>query len=187
MPSSTDVLRSRKVVIPMTLQVPEGVTQKYEKGVLTVKGPRGSLSRTFSHPDIRMSVAGNCITVDAPGGKGKRNRSLVGTWIAHAKNMVRGVTAGYTYQMKAVYSHFPMKLSVKGQHLVIENFLGEHHPRSADIAKDVKVTVAGEALTLEGNDLEAVGITAANIERASSVKDYDPRVFQDGIYITRKG
>ena len=62
---------------------------------------------------------------------GRREKAVVGTFAAHVRNMIQGVTAGFTYRMKIVYAHFPMKASVKGAEFVIENFLGERSPLSA--------------------------------------------------------
>jgi large subunit ribosomal protein L6 len=89
--------------------------------------------------------------------------------------------------MKIVYSHFPIKASVKGDMFVIENFLGERSPRKTKIVGDTKITIKGDEITLTGINIEDVGQTAANIELATRIKGFDPRVFQDGIYITSKG
>ena len=89
--------------------------------------------------------------------------------------------------MKTVFSHFPIKTSVEGNQLVIQNFLGERFPRRADILENVKIEVKGENLILTSIDKEKVGQTAANIERATKVKNRDIRVFQDGIYIVKRG
>ena len=101
--------------------------------------------------------------------------------------MIKGVTDGWTYNLKIVYKHFPIKAAVQGNVFVIENFLGERHPRKADILNGVTVQVKGEEVTVEGIDRNAVGQTAANIEMATRVRGRDIRVFQDGIYITNKG
>jgi large subunit ribosomal protein L6 len=100
--------------------------------------------------------------------------------------MILGVTQGFTYEMKIVYSHFPVKAGVKGSEFVIENFLGEKFPRKTRIVGDTKVEVKGDQVVLTGPDVEAVGQTAANIEQATRIRGFDPRIFQDGIYITRK-
>lgn len=70
---------------------------------------------------------------------------------------------------------------------MIQNFLGERYPRKAEILETVKVEVKGEIITVTGIDKEKVGQTAANIERATKVKNRDIRVFQDGIYIVKRG
>ena len=92
----------------------------------------------------------------------------------------------FRYQMKVVFAHFPMKISVKGDYVVIDNFLGEKASRHAAVVGDSKVITKGSSVTIEGNDREGVGQTAANLERATIVKGRDIRVFQDGIYLVSK-
>ncbi len=115
-----------------------------------------------------------------------KEKALVGTFASHIQNMIDGVQGGFEYHMKMVYSHFPMKTTVKGDKFVIENFLGEKSPRYANIIGHTKVTVKGAEVVVSGVDLEMTSQTAANIERACKIKGFDPRVFQDGIYITEK-
>jgi large subunit ribosomal protein L6 len=79
-----------------------------------------------------------------------------------------------------------MKLQVKEDHLLIENFLGEKYPRTATIVPGVTATVEGDFVVLRGPDIELVGRCAATIERTTHIRDYDPRVFQDGIYIIER-
>jgi large subunit ribosomal protein L6 len=117
----------------------------------------------------------------------KRDRALAGTWMAHISNMGEGVAKGHTYSMKIVYSHFPIKATPHDKEFVIENFLGEQAPRRVPIVGATKVQVAGDKVTLTGPDIEAVSATAANIEQGTRIRGFDPRVFQDGIYITSKG
>jgi len=111
-----------------------------------------------------------------------KDKAMVGTFTSHLTNMIDGVTAGFEYHMKIVYSHFPMKTSVKGNLFIIDNFLGERSARHAKILGDTKIVVKGNDVVLSGIDVEALGQTAANIEYATKIWGYDPRVFQDGIY-----
>jgi large subunit ribosomal protein L6 len=111
---------------------------------------------------------------------------MVGTIIAHIRNMVKGVTEGYTYRMRVVYSHFPITVKVEGDKVLIQNFLGESVPRVAKIVGDTKIEVKGQDIILTGCDKEAVGQTCGNIEQACRISKYDRRVFQDGIYIVEK-
>jgi large subunit ribosomal protein L6 len=101
--------------------------------------------------------------------------------------MIRGVTDGFTYNLKAFYSHFPMTMAVKGNIFVVNNYFGERVPRTANILAGVDVKVQNKVeVVVSGIDKEAVGQTAANIERCTTVKNRDRRVFQDGIYLLEK-
>ena len=168
------------------IEIPDGASAEYKKKVLTVKGKNGTLSRTFEHPRFTLKVKGKQIILycKLPN---KRENALFGTWRAHVRNMVKGTTNGYTRRMKIVYSHFPIKVSVRENTFVIENFLGERFPRSAKIVGETKVQVSGDQVILTGNNVEEVGQSTANIEQATKIKRYDPRVFQDGIYLVSKG
>ena len=115
-----------------------------------------------------------------------KTMSTLGTFESHVRNMFHGVTEGWEYEMEAFYSHFPMQVSVEGNEVVIENFLGERAPRRTQVHGDTEVEVDAERVTLRGPDIEDVGQTAADIEQLTRVKDKDVRVFQDGVYITGK-
>ena len=112
--------------------------------------------------------------------------STVGTFESHIENVFHGVTEGWEYEMEVFYSHFPMQVTVEGDDVVIENFLGEKAARRTTVHGDTDVSVDGEELTVTGPDIEAVGQTAADIEQLTRINDKDVRVFQDGVYITRK-
>lgn len=167
------------------VKIPDGVQAKLDGETLVVSGKGHTLRRRLAHPRVGLAVRDGEVQVSSEYPT-KREKALVGTFAAHIRNMVQGVTAGFTYEMKIVYSHFPMKAGVKGKEFVIENFLGEKFPRRAEILGETKVDVNGDLVVLTGADLEAVSQTAANIEQATRIRGFDPRVFQDGIYITRK-
>lgn len=166
--------------------VPEKVNVTLEKdGTVKVKGPNGEVSKRLHDPRITVEKHGNKILIHSEVERAKV-KALVGTFGAHLRNMMVGVTKGYEYKMKIVYAHFPIKASVKGDTFVIENFLGEKSARKTNILGSTKVQVKGDQVVLNGPDVEHVGQTAANIERATKIKGFDPRIFQDGIYITEK-
>lgn len=162
-----------------------GVKVSLEGETVRVSGPLGELQRRFHHPRIRIEREADALAILCSLPR-KKDWALMGTWGSHLRNMMKGVTQGYVYEMKVVYSHFPIKAHVEGSTFVIENFLGERYRRTSKILPGVKVTVAGDRVRIEGTDVERVGQTAANIEIATRVGNYDPRVFQDGIYIVSK-
>lgn len=164
----------------------EGVTAKFENNTLTIKGEKGENSRVFYHPKISIKLNGNVIELNSKNVR-RKDKAIIGTFISHINNMKRGVTQGFEYKMKTVFSHFPIKTTVEGDECIIQNFLGERSPRRAKILEGVNVDIKGENITVTGIDKEKVGQTVANIERATAVKNRDIRVFQDGVYRTSKG
>jgi len=168
------------------VKVPQGVTATVKDGVVTIKGKNGELSRAFRHPLITLEKEGNDVVIHAEEPR-KQTRALVGTFSSHLRNMVAGAQKDFEYKLKVVYAHFPIKSKVSGDVVVIENFLGEKTPRRARIMKGAKVKAGADEVVVTGPDVEAVSQTAANIEQACRIRGFDPRVFQDGIYITAKG
>ncbi len=167
-------------------RIPSGVTITREGDLVVVKGPRGELRRTMRYPQVTIAINPQEVVI-ATGSARKRIAAMVGTYGAHLANMIRGVTDGFTYSLKVVYSHFPIQLKFQGEVLEINNFLGEKKARYARVEPGIKVTISGDQVTLTGIDRERLGISAANIETATRIRDRDPRVFQDGIYITQRG
>ena len=169
------------------VEIPEGVDAKLaDNGDVTISGENSSQTRNFSHSKLQLLEQGNglLVRIDLPR---RKDKALAGTWNAHLNNMVKGVVEGFTYRLKAVYSHFPMNLKVELSELVVNNYFGEKVPRRAAFVGDVKVKVENKTeVIVTGHDKEQVGQTAANIERCCSVKKRDRRVFQDGIYLVAK-
>jgi len=104
----------------------------------------------------------------------------------HLELTVEGPNGSVTRRLWLYYAHFPMQVTVEGDEVVIENFLGERAQRRTPIRGDTDVQIDGETVTLTGSDKEAVGQTAADIEQLTKVTDKDTRVFQDGVYIVEK-
>ena len=167
------------------IEIPENVTVETDHLDVTVDGPDGSVTRKLWYPDITVRVEDGSVVIESDAEDAKTN-STMGTFESHVENMIHGVTEGWEYQMEVYYAHFPMQVRVEGDEVVIENFLGERSPRRTPIRGDTEVEVDGEEIVLSGPDKEAVGQTAADIEGLTRVTDKDTRVFQDGVYITRK-
>lgn len=167
------------------VMVPDGLDVKLENCRLVVNGPKGALSQFFKHPKIEMKMDDNKIGISYDLER-KKVKAIAGTWEALIKNMLNGVSYGYKCEMRLVYSHFPVKMKVEDGKFVIENFLGERDRRVVDLPEDVKVEINKNDVFVSGIGKERVGQVAALIEQATRVKGYDRRVFQDGIYITKK-
>ncbi len=179
---STDEERGREVV-----ELPKGVRLSLAGRVLSASGPLGTVVRPFPSDALALTVTEGSVTLELKvSSHRKRSRALLKTWAAHLRNLSGGLTRGVEARMKVVAAHFPMKVQVRGEELVIENFLGEKYPRSSRLVPGTKAVVEGDIVTLSGHDVEQVGQSAANIERATRIRDYDPRVFQDGIYLIER-
>ena len=165
--------------------IPAGVQVEIDGPVLKVRGQKGQLERNVRFPQISTSIAGSDL-VFSTGSDRKNVVAMVGTFAAHAGNMFTGVSQGFEYRMKVVYSHFPIQLKLQGNKLEINNFLGEKKARYARIEGGVNAKIGNDEVVLSGIDKELLGITSANIEHATKVRKRDPRIFQDGIYIVQK-
>ncbi len=169
----------------LPLEIPNGVTVEIEGNKVKVKGPKGEVVKTFKSKGLKIEIiekdGKKDVKVESP------NKVMINTVRAHIKNMLKGVTESFQKKMIIRYSHFPIKVSIKGDEVVIENFLGERSPRKTKIIPPAKVTVKGQFLTVEGPDAEAVGQTAANIREVTKIRNKDIRIFQDGIYYVIEG
>mgnify|MGYP001178935477 FL=1 len=172
-----------------TIELPDGVTHSLDGDTLTLSKDGSQITREFRHSRVSVRDSEGSLEVhcDLPR---RREKALSGTWAAHIRNMVKGIDTGFTYRLKAVYSHFPMTIKVQGNEMSITNLFGEKVPRIAPLPwspTEVKVEVQNKVdVLVSGADIEKVGQTAANIERACRIRKRDRRVFQDGIYIVAK-
>jgi large subunit ribosomal protein L6 len=171
--------------IARKISIPEGVSVSFSQDLFVVRGPKGTVQRKFWYPGIKIEAGEEEIVVDADSSR-KEQKAMVGTFASHIKNLVTGVTEGFECKLKIVYAHFPMQVKVEGKTLIIGNFLGEKKPRVAKILGETTVKVNGNEVIISGVNKEDVGQTAANIEQKTKIKRFDPRTFQDGIYIVQK-
>jgi large subunit ribosomal protein L6 len=168
--------------VSRTIEVPDDVTLSVVDKKVSVKGAKGNLTRDFSYATVAIEGEGKNVRIFAKWPR-KKETALVGTIYSHINNMITGVTKGYSYKLKIVFSHFPISVKLQGKSVLIENFTGERRPRRVDILGDVKVKLEPEDIIVQGANLEEVSQTAANIEQSTKVRKKDPRVFLDGIYI----
>lgn len=174
------VPKVRKVI-----EIPQEVNISLEGDEVKVGGPKGELKKSLHYPGVRIRQEDSSIVIEAHF-PSKRQLAVLGTFEAHIRNMIKGVSEGFTYKLKAVYSHFPINVKTRGDEVLIENFLGERVPRRMKVFGDCSVRVKGQEVTVEGIDKEEVGQTAARMERLTRVAHSDRKVFQDGIYLVER-
>jgi len=168
------------------IKIPDGVDIEIADFEIKVKGPLGKLSRVLRYPGIDIKLDDSYLVIYSKLAR-KRQKAMIGTIAAHILNMIHGVTKGFEYKMKVVYSHFPIQLKATKEELIIGNFLGERKSRIAKVIGDSKVEVRGDEVIITGTNRDSVGQTMANIEQATKIRGFDIRIFQDGVYLVSKG
>ncbi len=179
------MLLKMKIDIEEEIEIPSGIEVRIDKGNVTVKGPKGELRRRLINPRVKMEINGNKVMFLSEKAT-KREKTIIGTFKAHIRNMLKGAAEGSVYKLKICSSHFPMSVSVKGKEFIVQNFLGETTPRVLKLKEGVSVNAEGSEVMVESVDKELAGQTAASIERLCRIPKRDNRIFQDGIYITLK-
>src|SRR3989442_2325173 len=159
------------------VEIPDGVQLRVDGDFVVVTGGGHTLRRRLFHRRLRIDVKGQQVTVRCEFPR-RKEAALVGTFAAHLRNMVVGVREGFTYEMKIVDSHFPLKATANGSEFLIENFLGEKFPRKTRIIWASKVGVKGDHWLLTGPGVEAVGQTTPNIQQATRLAAFSPRMCQ---------
>jgi len=171
------------------IEIPNDVQVELENFKVIVKGPKGNLEKDFYSTlfkkDILFQKDDNRITISTKSKK-RKVKAMIGTMDSIINNMIDGVKEAYSAKLKIVYMHFPFTVKVSEKEVIISNFLGAKSPRKARIIGDCKVEVQGDEVVVTGISKEDVGQTAAQLERATWIKQRDRRVFQDGLFIIKK-
>lgn len=178
---SAEMFEMEKIVT-----IPDGVQVSLKGREVSVKGSKGTLTRTFSNAmfDRNISIGSSDGKVVVKGTDQRKIKSYAGAIASHIENMIIGVTKGYCYKLKIFHTHFPITLEVKGKNMAVKNFLGARSVRTAETVGNSKVEIKKDEVTVTGISKEDVAQTAANIEGACRISGRDRRVFLDGIYIT---
>ena len=164
-----------------TAVIPSGVEVTNADAVLTVKGPKGTLTRPV-HSDVAITVDADGIKVE-PLKETKLSRSLWGTFSAHVKNMITGVTDGF--EKKLEIEGVGYRAEMKGRTLVLN--VGFSHPVELEVPEGLEAAVEKSTITITGTDKEAVGQFAANVRKVKKPEPYKGKgIRYEGEYINRK-
>ncbi|WP_201008876.1 50S ribosomal protein L6 [Paenibacillus glycanilyticus] len=164
------------------IQVPAGVSISLDNTVITVKGPKGSLTREI-HKDMKVNVAENEIVIERPSDN-KLHRSLHGTTRSVIANMVSGVTEGFSKNLELVGVGY--RANKTGDKIVLN--VGYSHP--VEIAPEAGIEFevpANTKITVRGIDKERVGAVAAQIRSVREPEPYKGKgIKYEGERIIRK-
>jgi large subunit ribosomal protein L6 len=146
--------------------LPPKTEATFAAGVMTVKGPLGTLTKEF-RPHIKVTIENGSITL-VPAFDSLQSKALWGTYASHIKNMIAGVNK--PYEKKLVVEGIGYKADVRGKDLVLS--VGFSHPVSMAIPADLKVTTEKNTVAISGIDCEKVGQFAAQIRAVKKPEPY---------------
>lgn len=164
------------------IELPAGVTLTIDNSTVTVKGPKGELTRTFN-PEIEVKVEENIVTVSRPS-DAKEHRALHGTTRAVIANMVEGVSVGFVRNLELIEVGY--RAQKQGNKLVLN--VGYSHPVEIEPEAGIEIDVpANTKITVRGTDKERVGALAANIRDVRPPEPYKGKgIRYEGEFVRRK-
>ena len=147
------------------ITIPEGVTVENNDGIVTVKGPKGTLSQKMLK-DITMKQEENKLIFERLNESAK---AMHGTMNALVENMIIGVTKGYEKSLEIVGVGY--RFNVQGKKIVIN--AGYSHPVEMEVPEGLTVeSVSNTEITVKGIDKVLVGEFAANIRKVRKPEPY---------------
>lgn len=152
--------------------IPEKVEMNLSANVLTVKGPKGTLS--FSHHyEVAIKLLDGQVVVEKKGVT-KRAQALWGTTAKLIQNMIEGVSTGFTKQLELNGVGYRMNLAGKKLNLA----LGFSHPVVVELPERVEAKVENNILTLTSIDKQLLGEFAAYVRKQKPVEPYKGKGFR---------
>jgi large subunit ribosomal protein L6 len=162
------------------LQIPANTEVTYTDGVFRVKGPLGTLEKSFKDL-VTITIADGVVTF-APKGEDPFSRAIWGTYTSHVKNMLQGVTTPYT--KKLILEGVGFKSEVKGKELHLA--LGFSHPVVVPIPEGLTVTAEKNLITISGINKELVGEFAASTRALKKPEPYKGKGFRYDTEVIRR-
>ncbi len=162
------------------LIIPAGTTATLKDGLLTVVGPKGTLTRNFNDT-ITITIADNMITF-LPKEENPQSLALWGTYASHVKNMLDGVNTPYV--KKLILEGVGFKSEVKGTNLDLA--LGFSHPVSIPVPAGLTVTAEKNNITVTGIDKEVVGSFTAMVRALKKPEPYKGKGFRYDTEVIRR-
>ena len=149
------------------INIPAGVEVKIDGSIVTVKGPKGTLTQKF-HPNMTITQEGNEILVTRPDDE-KQNRSLHGLTRTLIHNMVVGVTEGYKKELDVLGVGY--RVQKQGKDMIMN--LGFSHNVVVSDTEDIKIECpTPNKIIISGPDKQKVGQFAAEVREKRPPEPY---------------
>lgn len=163
------------------IAIPAGVTVSFENGLFSVKGPKGTIEKSFKE-HVNVAVEDGTVTL-TPASDKDISRALWGTYASHVHNMIKGVTDGF--EKKLEIEGVGYRAEAQGQNLKLN--LGFSHPVNMTAPEGVSVLVEKNVITLGAADKEVLGQFAADVRGIRPPEPYKGKgIRYQGEYIIRK-
>ncbi|UMX47561.1 MAG: 50S ribosomal protein L6 [Candidatus Nealsonbacteria bacterium DGGOD1a] len=146
--------------------IPSGVDVAIDGANITVKGPKGQLSRDFGS-EVLITKEASVLTVN-PANESKVARAMWGTVRMHLANMVQGVTQDFVKQLQI--EGIGYRAAIEGKGLVLN--MGFSHPVAINAEPGVVFKVEKNIISVSGCDKELVSKVAAQIRRVRPPEPY---------------
>ena len=147
--------------------LPKGVTATIAGRTITVKGPKGEISRTM-HPDLTLALEDDTVAVRRPSDE-PRHKALHGLTRTLVANMVEGVTHGFSRALEIQGVGYKAEVKPFGVQLVV----GFSHPVPYHAPKGITITVENNTqVKVQGVDKELVGQVAAELRSVRPTEPY---------------
>ncbi|OYT33891.1 MAG: 50S ribosomal protein L6 [Candidatus Aenigmarchaeota archaeon ex4484_52] len=171
------------------ISIPDNIEASLANNILKISGKSGQLSRNFFSSSVDLKIQNNEIIITSSKDK-KKQKAIIGVWKSIIKNMIFGANNYFEYKLKIVCTHFPMKVKLEDNKLIVANYLGEKGIRTLELLNNIDIKIEKqndkEYVIIKDIDKEIAGLYAAKIERLCRPNKKDRRVFQDGFYIIQK-
>jgi len=163
------------------IAIPAGTEVSVDGGEITIKGKGGTLKRGL-HRAVSISVSGSEVSV-ASSDNSRLARALSGTYAAHVRNMIAGVTQPFA--KKLVIEGIGFRAELSGKQLKL--MLGFSHPVVIAVPEGLTVGVDKNVITISGPDKEAVGQFAASVRALKKPEPYKGKgIRYEGEVVRRK-
>ncbi len=165
------------------IEIPEKTEVSVSDGVVTVKGPLGTLQKNI-HPFVDIKVEDNNVLVTLKNDT-RLAKALWGTFASHVNNMIKGVNEKYS--KKLILDGVGFKMAVTGSDITLN--IGFSHPVVMSIPEGLTAEIEKNELTISGIDKDAVGQFSANVRAKKKPEPYKGKGFHyhDEIILRKQG
>jgi large subunit ribosomal protein L6 len=166
------------------LVIPANTTVTFIDGILSVKGPLGTLEKAFTD-HVEITIADGIVTF-VPKAMDPFSRAIWGTYASHVKNMIAGVNTPYVKKLILDGVGFKSEVKAGDTHSNLHLALGFSHPVVVAIPEGLTVTAEKNNITFTGINKELVGQFSAKVRAMKKPEPYKGKGFHYSDEVIRR-